>query len=466
MEYVQTVLVRIAAEKLGDATASQGVIAELEAHRAEARRRPGFLRMTITRSAEEGGDSLLSVETRWRNERAVSDYTAAEPNVVSIVRKHRDETVPDSMQVRRMEALESEHEESKRGVVYERFALALLVPVGIVAFGLAIIYALSRVYLEIGNKPSTGLAAVIALLILLIAWYFASNPGAVKVQAPALALAVAALLIGGTVYAQVHEGPHFEKHDENGGGEPTPAPGGGDFVLSMHDNFFEFNGEQHPTIQVGANADVTIPLQNQGSALHNVHVAASGSFDAAFCTTGGPAPCSDPARISGGADGTLTFNLAPGTYDFRCDFHPAEMTGTFEVVEGGPTGPAETPPGGAPGGEATPPAEGEGGAQTIELQDNVFVVDGKENPTITVAANTDATFTLDNTGSALHNMHVAAGGEFADQFCSATSEAPCSDPPRITGGSTGTITINLPPGTYDYRCDFHAADMHGTIEVQ
>ena len=465
MEYVQTVLVRIAADKLGDATGAQGIIAELEAHRAEARRRPGFLRMTVTRSAEEGGDSLLSVETRWRNERALSDYTAAEPNAVSIVRKHRDETVPDSMQVRRMEALESEHEESKRGVVYERFAFALLVPVGIVAFGLAIIYALSRVYLEIGNKPSTGLAAVIALLILLIAWYFASNPSAIKVQAPALALAVAALLIGGTVYAQVHEGPHFEEHVENGGGEATPPAGGGDFVLSLHDNFFEFNGQQAPTIQVGANVDVTIPLQNQGSALHNVHVASSGAFDAAFCTTGGPAPCSDPARIPGGAEGTLTFNLPPGTYDFRCDFHAQEMTGTLEVVEGGPTGPAEQPPAGAPGGEETP-AAGEGGAQTVELQDNVFVVNGEDDPTITIAANTDVTLNLDNTGSALHNMHVASSGSFDEQFCSATSEAPCSDPARIPGGTTGTITMNLPPGTYDYRCDFHAADMHGTIEVQ
>jgi plastocyanin len=334
-----------------------------------------------------------------------------------------------------------------------------------VAFGLAIIYSLSRVYLEIGNKPATGLAAVIALLILLIAWYFASNPSAVKVQLPALALVVAGLLIGGTVYAGVHEGPTFEEHVE---GEPTPGgePGGpgGDFVLTLEDNVFVFDGANNPTIEVGANVDVTIPLHNAGSALHNVHVASSGNFDAAFCTTGGDAPCSDPARIPGGESGTLTFNLPPGTYNFRCDFHPQDMTGTLNVVEGGPTGPSETP-GGEPPAEGTP-SGGEPGGQTVDLDDNVFVVNGEDNPTISIAANTDVTLNLENVGTAIHNMHVASSGEFQDAFCTANGDAPCSDPVRISGGGSGTITMNLPPGSYDYRCDFHPQDMHGTIQVE
>jgi plastocyanin len=463
MEYVQRVLVRIAAEKLGDASGGGGVIADLERHRSEARRRPGFVRMSITRSAEEGGDSLLSVETRWRDARALDDYNSTEPNVVSTIRRHSDELVPDSLQVRQLEALESESEEAKRGVVYERFAIALLVPVGIIGIGLAIIYSLSRVYLEIGNEASTFLAAVIAVGILLVAWYFAANPGAIKVQAPAVAMACVALLIGGTVYAQVSEGPHIEPHVDV---EPTPGtgPGPGDFTLIMEDNVFVFNGEENPTIEVGANVDVTLPLVNDGAALHNVHVAVSGGFDQAFCEVGGEAPCSDPARIPGGNEGTLTFNLPPGTYDYRCDFHVQDMFGTFEVVEGGPTGPAEAPPPGEePPGEE-PPAGGDG--STIEMDDNVFVVDGEENPTITIDADTDVTFTLDNVGAALHNMHVAAADDYEAAFCDGDGEDPCSDPPRITGGNTGTITINLPAGTYEYRCDFHTQEMVGTLEVQ
>lgn len=470
MEYVQTVLVRIRADKLGDAGAPQGVIADLERHRSVIRRRPGALRMTVSRSVEEGGDTLLSVETRWRDGRALDTYTATEPNTVSIIRAHADELVPDSMQVRRAEALESELEESKRGVVYERFAIGLLVPLGIVSFGLAVIYSLSRVYLEIGNEAATGLAAAVALLILLGGWYFASNPGSIRVQVPAVALVIAGLLIGGTVYAQVREGPFYEERVENGEQPPNGEPGpGGDFVLTMDDNFFAFGGEQNPTIQVGANVDVTIPIENVGTALHNVHVASTGSYDVAYCTTGGDVPCSDPARIPGGESGTLTFNLPPGTYEFRCDFHPQEMIGTLEVVEGGPTGPPAAPPGGEPPppGEEPPPGEQPaGGEQTIQLDDNVFLVNDEENPTISIAANTDVTFALENVGVALHNLHVASSGNFEEAFCTTTGEAPCSDPARIPGGQSGTITINLPPGTYTYRCDFHPQEMQGTIQVQ
>jgi plastocyanin len=232
--------------------------------------------------------------------------------------------------------------------------------------------------------------------------------------------------------------------------------------MTAGDNFFEFNGERNPMIQVGANVDIEIPVNNTGTAIHNVHVASTGSYEEAFCTVGGPNPCSDPARISGGDSGVLRFNLPPGTYDYRCDFHTTQMFGQFEVVEGGPTGAPEAPP---PGEEPGAPPPGEPTGETIDLEDNVFVFNGEENPTITIAPDTEMTFTLNNTGTAIHNMHVAASGEFQENFCTG-QEDPCSAPPRISGGDTGTITLNLPPGTYDYRCDFHTTEMNGTIEVQ
>jgi plastocyanin len=101
----------------------------------------------------------------------------------------------------------------------------------------------------------------------------------------------------------------------------------------------------------------------------------------------------------------------------------------------------------------------------IEMQDNVFVFGGVENPTLTAAANTDVTFQLENAGAALHNMHIAVG-EFELDTCAAGEEDPCSQPPRISGGADGSITFNLPAGTYDYRCDFHVDEMNGTLEVQ
>jgi plastocyanin len=115
--------------------------------------------------------------------------------------------------------------------------------------------------------------------------------------------------------------------------------------------------------------------------------------------------------------------------------------------------------------------EGPDGGETptpgnvIQLDDNVFIFNGEENPDITATAGTDVTFELTNVGAALHNMHIAVGGSFDESICDGSGD-PCSDPPRINAGDDGTITFNLPAGSYDYRCDFHTTEMFGTLIVQ
>ena len=64
-------------------------------------------------------------------------------------------------------------------------------------------------------------------------------------------------------------------------------------------------------------------------------------------------------------------------------------------------------------------------------------------------------------------MHVAGEGSFDTDFCDPSDDDPCSDPKQIRGKQKGEITINITePGSYDFRCDFHAQQMTGTIEVQ
>ncbi len=58
MEYVQQVLVQIAADKLGDARV---LLDDLEAHRRELRSMRGFRVMSINRAIEAGGITLVSV---------------------------------------------------------------------------------------------------------------------------------------------------------------------------------------------------------------------------------------------------------------------------------------------------------------------------------------------------------------------------------------------------------------------
>jgi plastocyanin/heme-degrading monooxygenase HmoA len=350
MEYIQTVLVQIEASRLERASEPGGLLAELDEHRNYLRQQPGFRDIRITRSINPEGNVLLVVETRWADDEGLVRYETSEPNVASIINKHRDVILPDTLQVLDMEALRTESSFARQEALtsgYSRTALPLLLPMGILAFALLFIYGLSRVYLEIRGDWAVALAAVIAIVVLLIAAYFASNPRAPGWQIGGVLVLGAALLGGGAIWAvaeedegEATEGPAVEEPAGPGGEEPGPGPGedgapgpGGAETIVMGDNFFEFDGQQEPTIEVPAGEETVFQLVNEGNAIHNMHVAATGEYRSDFC--GGTAqddPCSDPNQIRRGGTGSITIDIAePGTYDFRCDFHAQQMTGTLEV---------------------------------------------------------------------------------------------------------------------------------------
>jgi plastocyanin/heme-degrading monooxygenase HmoA len=344
MEYIQTVLVQIEASRLERAAEPGGLLAELDEHRSFLRQQPGFRDIRITRSINPEGNVLLVVETRWADDESLVRYETNEPNVAGIVGKHRDVILTDTLQVLDMEALRTEASFARAEAqtsAYTRTALPLLLPVGILAFALLFIYGLSRVYLEIGGDGAVALAAVLAIVILLVAAYFASNPKAPVWQIGAVVVLGAIALGGGAIWAVAEEDepsaaeePAVEEPgpggEEPGGGQPPG--GGGANAITLQDNAFEFDGQEAPTIQVPAGEETVFELTNEGSAIHNMHVAGAGEFDTDFCDPADEDPCSDPKQIRGGQKGTITINIAePGTYDFRCDFHATEMTGTLEV---------------------------------------------------------------------------------------------------------------------------------------
>jgi uncharacterized cupredoxin-like copper-binding protein len=72
---------------------------------------------------------------------------------------------------------------------------------------------------------------------------------------------------------------------------------------------------------------------------------------------------------------------------------------------------------------------------------------------LSIPSNTDVTVTLNNVGVLEHSF-VVEGTEI--------------DSGHIPGGQTGTVTINLPPGTYTFFCDVPGhkeAGMTGTLVV-
>jgi plastocyanin/mono/diheme cytochrome c family protein len=108
----------------------------------------------------------------------------------------------------------------------------------------------------------------------------------------------------------------------------------------------------------------------------------------------------------------------------------------------------ESPDGDSGDAETVPLTDG----MTVEMDDNVFIADGVENPTFSLAAGESVTLTLENVGAAIHNM---------------ASEDQVSEPDAIAASETGEIELTFPdPGTYEYVCEFHPTDMVGEIVVE
>jgi mono/diheme cytochrome c family protein len=98
---------------------------------------------------------------------------------------------------------------------------------------------------------------------------------------------------------------------------------------------------------------------------------------------------------------------------------------------------------------------------TVTLGDNFFQLNNEQNPPLTAVAGQAINLTLHSTGSNVHNLHVDGLDRKFD-----TADDPVSVPDPIAGGTSAAIVINLPAGTYNYRCDFHPTEMKGTIIVQ
>ncbi len=338
MEYIQTILFQIPATQLEQASEEGGLLAELDGHRQHLQDVGGFRDIRITRSINNEGNVLVVVETRWADDTSLVRYETQEPNAAAIVRSHEGILVRDSLQVLDMEALrteasfkQAEAAESAR----ERVILPIAIPLGILAFALLAIYGLSRIYLEIGGEGAVALAAGLAIGVLLFAFYFAANPRAPGWQIVGVLTIATLALAGGTAWALIEEDePHTEENGgEHANGEATGGETGGTLIV-LGDNFFEYDGVVEPAIPVALGEEVTFDLDNQGNGTHNMQVnGTDDTYDIAICETGDDSTaCSDPDAISGSETATLTVQLdEPGVYNFRCDFHPAEMKGTLVV---------------------------------------------------------------------------------------------------------------------------------------
>lgn len=104
-------------------------------------------------------------------------------------------------------------------------------------------------------------------------------------------------------------------------------------------------------MEITAGTAATVTFNNKGNAIHNWEVLDSSGK---VLNDASGKPISVPLT-DGGKSNTVTFTIsAPGTYNFRCQVHPTEMTGQLFVVG----------PGGAAGASPTPAASGTPSAGT------------------------------------------------------------------------------------------------------
>jgi plastocyanin len=199
--------------------------------------------------------------------------------------------------------------------------MPVLVPVAAFVGGLAIIFLLSRIYLELSNEAATGLSLAIALGILLTAALAASGERMPVLPVGGIVAAAFALLIGFGAWAAIS--PDEVTHEAAAGGGPTPtaaAPAApGELVIVAKNVLFD-----KKELRVPAGEPFTVTMRNDDSGVpHNWALYTDQSASQAIaganegiCT----GPCEDKVEVPA---------LDPGAYFFRCDVHPTQMTGTL-----------------------------------------------------------------------------------------------------------------------------------------
>jgi plastocyanin len=127
---------------------------------------------------------------------------------------------------------------------------------------------------------------------------------------------------------------------------PPPAPGqpSGPVVTANDPTAFHPN-----TLELPAGQPTTITFDNEDPAVtHNLDVFRDQAYTQSIATT---------PDVTGIGTGQVALPaLDPGTYYFRCNFHPTTMTGTITVTGGGGGGGGggASPSGASPGGSASP----------------------------------------------------------------------------------------------------------------
>jgi plastocyanin len=118
---------------------------------------------------------------------------------------------------------------------------------------------------------------------------------------------------------------------------------------------------------------------------------------------------------------------------------------------------ADTPDDGGSDATATQDTNGgdDGGSDVTFVE--IDAADFSFNPAdVSVAADTELTFVLANTGGVPHTLTVYSDAEFTEGVAGA-------DTGNVQDGAVGEFVTTLGAGEYFFRCEVHPTQMAGTI---
>jgi plastocyanin len=168
--------------------------------------------------------------------------------------------------------------------------------------------------------------------------------GGSAIVAVVVAVVVGIVLIAGGGGSSASPTPAVTADPRLGGGSPVE-----EFNISADDDGVAVNPRFSPTVITAVAGEVfQINVKNDGSSVHNLDIA---GLDDTYDTpddwvTRDSNNSDNPLAILVGDTGTLQVKIdKPGTYRFRCTFHPVEQIGTLILTPGpsssaGPSGSA------------------------------------------------------------------------------------------------------------------------------
>lgn len=313
----------------------------------------------------------------------------------------------------------------------DRFNIPVLLPLLGVGAILLTIFSFGYVLLQVQEtRQAWPVAIAVASAILLIAAFLNWQPSLRGWPVYALTAAPASVILAIGMFFLIRPSPGAE-----GGPAVAAIPPPGPLQEVGTDNKFSNTSF---TILVGQ--QYTLNFDNKGAALHNWHLQNVTGADGQPVAT---------KLLNGGQSESISFTVAqPGDYTFICDVHPTEMRGMLAAVTGGTTS-ASAGAGGASTGGGSP------GPGTIAqvATDNKF-----SQTALNANANEPTTLSLENRGSALHNLHITGVNGSNGQ-------------PIVTkllpGGQSESLQFTIAQaGSYNFLCDVHPTEMKGTLTVK